>query len=90
MLHRPVDTDGPETGSYWVMVAKQQLPSTYRQWARITVVGRVTGALRFKTEPVLSLLYVRGWGISEDHHGTWENVDPNYIPSIPGGRVVNY
>ncbi|TKB73276.1 MAG: hypothetical protein E8D46_12625 [Nitrospira sp.] len=29
--HRPADMNGPEAGSYWVVVAKQQLPSLYRQ-----------------------------------------------------------
>ena len=60
--HRPADMNGPEAGSYWVVVAKQQFPRQYRQWARMTVVGRVTGMQRYE-EPVLSLLYVRGWGI---------------------------
>ena len=83
--HRPADMDGPEAGSFWVVVAKQQFPREYRQWARMTVVGRVTGTQRFETEPVLSLLYVRGWGLSSAHHGVWENVNPNYIPSTPGG-----
>jgi len=41
--HRPADMDGPEAGSFWVVVAKQQFPREYRQWARMTVVGRVTG-----------------------------------------------
>ena len=87
--HRPVDMNGPEAGSYWVVVTKQQFPRTYRQWARMTVVGRVTGTQRLATEPVLSLLYVRGWGLDSAHHGAWENVDPNYIPSTPGGLKKN-
>lgn len=87
--HRPANMDGPETGSYWVVVTKQQFPREYRQWARMTVVGRVTGMQRFETEPVLSLLYVRGWGLSPAHHGVWENLDPNYIPSTPGGIKKN-
>lgn len=83
--HRPIDMDGPEAGSYWVVVTKKQFSRQYRQWARVTVVGRVTDIQRFETEPVLSLLYVRGWGISPAHNGVWENFDPRYIPSIPGG-----
>jgi starvation-inducible outer membrane lipoprotein len=86
--HRPTDMDGPEAGFYWVVVAKQQLPPQYRQWARMTVVGRVTGTQRYK-EPVLSLLYVRGWGMSSAHHGVWENIDPTYSPSVPGGLKKN-
>lgn len=81
--HRPADMDGPEAGSYWVVVTKQQFPREYRQWARMTVVGRVTGTQRYETEPVLSPLYVRGWGLSSAHHGVWEHVNPNYIPSTP-------
>jgi hypothetical protein len=60
--HLPIDMDGPEGGYYWVMVAKQQLPPEYRQWVRMTVAGRVTGTQRYENEPVLWLLYVRGWG----------------------------
>ena len=86
--HRPADRDGPEAGFYWVVVAKQQFPRQYRQWARMTVVGRVTGTQRYK-EPVLSLLYVRGWGVSSAHHGVWENIDPQYSPSTPGGLKKN-
>ena len=82
--HRPADMNGPEGGSYWVVVAKQQFSRQYRQWARMTVVGRVTGMQRYE-EPVLSLLYVRGWGLSSAHHGVWENVNPGYMPSTPGG-----
>lgn len=84
MPHRPPALDGPEAGSYWLMVGKEQLPSNYRHWARMTVVGRVMGAQR-QTEPVLSLLYVRGWGISGEYDGIWEHLDPNYIPTIPTG-----
>ena len=83
--HRPADTGSPEAGSYWVAVPKQQAPPQFRNWARATVVGRVTGQQRSKTEPVLMLLYMRGWGASGDHAGLWENVDPNYVPSVPGG-----
>lgn len=82
--HLPVDMDGPEGGYYWLMVAKQQLPLEYRQWVRMTVAGRVTGTQRYKDEPVLWLLYVRGWGARKEDHGIWEHMDPNYIPSAPG------
>ena len=82
--HRPPDVDGPEAGFYWLMVGKGQLPAKYRHWARMTVVGRVTDRQWLGTEPVLSLLYVRGWGISGDHDGIWEYMDPNYMPSVPG------
>ena len=86
--HGPADMNGPEAGSYWVVVAKQQFPRQYRQWARMTVVGRVTSIQRYE-EPVLSLLYVRGWGMSSEHHGIWENFDPQYRFSVPGGLKKN-
>ena len=86
--HRPADMNGPEAGSYWVVVAKQQFPRQYRQWARMTVVGRVTDMQRYE-EPVLSLLYVRGWGVNSAHHGVWENFDPQYNFSVPGGLKRN-
>ena len=82
--HRPADPASAEGGSYWVMVSKQQVPPKFRNWARATVVGRVTGEQRSQTEPVLMLLYMRGWGASGDHAGLWENIDPNYVPSVPG------
>jgi starvation-inducible outer membrane lipoprotein len=82
--HRPPVLDGPEAGYYWLMVGKGQLPPSYRHWARMTVVGRVIGKQR-QTEPVLSIIYVRGWGVSGAHDGIWEHADPNYLPSIPGG-----
>ena len=85
---RPVYGDGPEAGSYWVVVAKQQFPHQHRQWGRVTVVGRVTDTQRYE-EPVLSLLYVRGWGVSSAHHGFWENFDPQYRLSVPGGLKKN-
>ena len=84
--HRPVDTGGPEAGHYWVIMPKQQIPREYRHWARMTVVGRVTGTQRLVTEPVLSPLYVRGWGTSSVHDALWQDsFDPNYIPSVPAG-----
>jgi len=87
--HGPADINGPEAGSYWVVATKQQFPRQYRQWARMTVVGRVTGTQRYGTEPVLALLYVRGWGLSSAHHGVWENINPNYLPSTPGSIKKN-
>jgi len=82
--HSPGDSGSSEAGSYWVMVSKKQVRPKFRNWARATVVGRVTGEQRYQTEPVLTLLYIRGWGASGDHAGLWENIDPNYVPSVPG------
>jgi starvation-inducible outer membrane lipoprotein len=86
--NRPLDMNSPEAGSYWVVVASQQLPPQYRQWARITVAGRVTDMQRYR-EPVLALLYVRGWGVSSAQHGIWENFNPKYFPAIPRGLKKN-
>ena len=83
--HRPADLDSTEAGSYWIQVSKQQLPPKYRNWARATVVGRVTGEQRSGAEPVLTLLYMRGWSATGTSAGLWENINPNYVPSVPGG-----
>lgn len=83
--HLPADLGGDEAGCYWVMVEKNKLPHTYRGWGRMTVAGRVTGTTRFHTEPVLALLYMRGWGVDGKDAGVWEHVDPNYRPTAPGG-----
>jgi len=89
--HRPSDTDGADAGYYWVTVPKQKLPHQYRHWARMTIVGRVSGTQGSKSEPVLSLLYVRGWGTNTAHDGVWEKpYDANYLPSVPaaiGGEL---
>lgn len=89
--HRPMGMQGPEAGHYWVQVAKQQLPREYRHWARITMAGRVTGTQRLGNEPVLSLLYVRGWGMTSTHDGEWEHSsDPNSYLEPPvnlGGEI---
>lgn len=83
--HRPISLDGPETGHFWVTATnRQQLPVRYRQWARMTVVGRVIGVTN--QEPVLMLMYVRGWDYSGKNEDTWEtSIDPSYVPVIPEG-----
>jgi len=83
--HRPAMNEGPEAGHFWVAAAdKTQLPDRYRKWARMTVVGRVTGMTR--GEPVLLLMYVRGWGYSSGHDDSWESIlDPAYIVTVPEG-----
>jgi hypothetical protein len=55
----------------------------------MTVVGRVLRGHR-RTEPVLSLIYVRGWGMSAKHDGIWEHMDPRYVPSVPGSVAVGF
>jgi starvation-inducible outer membrane lipoprotein len=83
--HRPIALDGPEAGHFWVTAAnREQLPAKYRKWARMTVVGRVVGMTR--SEPVLMLMYVRGWGLSSAHDDVWEeSLDPSYLPTLPTG-----
>ncbi len=83
--HRPIVNEGPEAGHFWVTAAsKDQLPARYRKWARMTVVGRVAGEA--KGEPVLMLMYVRGWGYSGDHDDSWEEtLDPAYSLTVPEG-----
>lgn len=74
----------PEAGSYWIVVENPQtLPNSYHHWADMTVVGRVTG-LGPGNEPLLKMVYARGWGITSAHDGVWEHVmDMNYVPSVP-------
>lgn len=73
------------TGHFWVTAAtRQQLPPKYRQWARMTVVGRVIGTTN--QEPVLLMMYVRGWDFSGGNDEAWESsTDPAYVPMIPEG-----
>jgi starvation-inducible outer membrane lipoprotein len=85
--HRPISLDGPEAGHFWVTVAnREQLPPRYRQWARMTVVGRVIGTTKQDQEPILLLMYARGWDYSGNNEDAWEaSIDPAYVPSIPEG-----
>jgi starvation-inducible outer membrane lipoprotein len=90
--HRPISLDGPEAGYFWVTAAnREQLPAHYRDWARMTVVGRVIGTTESKpaaieSEPVLMLMYVRGWSTSGNNDDAWEeSYDPAYLPTIPQG-----
>lgn len=91
--HLPGDRESTEGGTYWVMVKdRREFPPQYRHWARMTVVGRVAGTTSYTVhdahEPVLTLLYVRGWGISSSHDGAWEDTtDGNYMLPPPSGTV---
>ena len=80
----PSSPHDPEAGWYWIVVGKSQMfPSSYHHWADMTVVGRVTG-LGPGNEPLLNMVYARGWGIASAHDGVWEHVvDMNYVPSVP-------
>lgn len=83
--HRPVVNGGPEAGHFWVGAAsKGDLPDHYRKWARMTVVGRVVGFTR--GEPLLQLMYMRGWSYSGDDNDGWESrQDPAYRVTVPEG-----
>lgn len=92
--HRPDVTTGPEAGLYWVAVSNAStLPPTWKQWARVTVVGRVTDSKEASPltgqpgEPLLTLLFMRGWTMGQARQGsTWEeSVDANYLLSVPEG-----
>jgi hypothetical protein len=82
--HRPLSLEGPEAGHFWVTAPRQDLPAQYRKWARMTVVGRVIGTTR--EEPVLLLMYARGWDVSGQNDEAWEtSINPAYLPVIPEG-----
>jgi starvation-inducible outer membrane lipoprotein len=94
MPHRDATMHSSESGHYWVTVDSQSLPKTYRKWARVTVVGRVSDAppIRHEAttepEPVLVGLYLRGWGYGDSVAEGWEaNQDANYIQSNPLGEL---
>lgn len=77
----PSDLEG---GWYWIVVKKHHtLPSSYHHWADMTIVGRVIGVGPEK-QPLLRLIYARGWGMNPEHDGVWEHgVDENYAPNTP-------
>lgn len=90
VTNRPLDQDyhpqlppspsDREAGGYWVIVSKAHptLPGSYRHWAEMTLVGRVAGTGP-EGEPLLHLVYARGWGMTPEHDGVWEHtVDMNY------------
>jgi hypothetical protein len=91
--HLPRDSGGHEGGTFWITVTdRSEFPTNYKHWARMTVVGRVIGWMNESTggirEPVLGLMYVRGWGLSADHDGAWEGrIDPNYMLTTPRGLL---
>jgi len=92
--HMPVSSEGPEAGHYWVKVLSKELPKGYQNWSRVTVVGQVSyegPALQEHAgdpEPVLTALYLRGWGSGWGGYGlredVWEdNLSARYIMSTP-------
>ncbi|UVT17309.1 MAG: Slp family lipoprotein [Nitrospira sp.] len=85
--YRPQLPPGPsdhDAGKYWIVVRKHHtLPSSYRSWADMTIVGRVIG-VGPEAQPLVNLIYARGWGMTPAHDGVWEHaVDENYGPTPP-------
>jgi starvation-inducible outer membrane lipoprotein len=86
--HRDTSRTESESGFYWIVVDPQGLAPSYKEWARLTIVGRVMppvpdGAMKSgvnqRPEPILGALYLRGWGYGLKDP-TWEAIqDPNYI-----------
>jgi starvation-inducible outer membrane lipoprotein len=90
--HRPAELTGFEAGHYWVIMASENAPVNYRNWARATVVGEVSDVKPVGAhtdpvdEPVLAALYIRGWGGSTHSEPAWEeSEDPNYRVRTPRG-----
>jgi outer membrane lipoprotein Slp family protein len=81
----PPTPSDPEAGWYWIIVQNQHtLPDSYHHWADMVIVGRVIG-VGPGNEPLLNMVYGRGWGLTSAHDGVWEHVeDMNYIPSRIG------
>ncbi|MBS0170968.1 MAG: Slp family lipoprotein [Nitrospira sp.] len=92
--HRPTINEGPEAGYYWVVAPDVSLlPPNWKQWARVTVVGRMMDQKEPRptagppSEPVLTLVFMRGWTMgTAKGKGAWEeSVDANYLLSVPEG-----
>jgi starvation-inducible outer membrane lipoprotein len=81
----PTDQEG---GWYWLVVKNHHtLPSSYHHWADMTIVGRVIGVSPEK-QPLLTLIYARGWGMNREHDGVWEHLtDENYGVMTPPGLI---
>jgi len=89
--HIPITKEGPEAGHYWVMVWNRDLPKDYQQWARMTVVGRVSYGQAGQDKDaageglVLSALYLRGWDKRMGGYGIHEEDDHGIVraPNAP-------
>jgi len=92
--HIPASVNDPEAGAYWLVVPQEGSLKDYRNWSRLTVVGRLSDERPTNPEPgsgqepVLIGLYMRVWGSGCGGYGTrddvWaDNKDAGYIPSNP-------
>ena len=84
----PPSPNDPEGGLYWIVVGNwKSFPDSHHHWGDLIVVGRVIGLAPGK-EPILKMVYVRGWSLNSAHDGAWEDlVDANYIPLTPAGII---
>jgi len=89
--HRDASGIESESGLYWVVLNPEGLPPSYKDWARMTVVGRVmpprdeetTRAKGNSSEPILGALYLKGWGYGLEQHSWEASQDANYLSSSP-------
>ena len=90
--HRDASGVETESGLYWVVLSPEGLPPSYKDWARMTVVGRVlpprdgagAGVVQgHSSEPVLGALYLKGWGYGLEEHAWEASRDANYLSSSP-------
>lgn len=76
------------------MISPEGLPKTFKNWSRLTVVGRVSDERPVQhergtgKEPVLAAMYLRGWGSGWGGYGldeeSWEDTHAvSVIPSTP-------
>lgn len=92
--HIPSSPNESEASDYWVVLSPGSLPKNYKNWSRLTVVGRVSDERPLQhergtgKEPVLAAMYLRGWGSGMGGYGlhdeSWEETqDASYIVSTP-------
>ena len=90
--HRDASGVETESGHYWVVLSVNRLPPSYKDWARLTVVGKVmqpndgragSTAKDPPSEPVLGALYLKGWGYGLEQHAWEASLDANYLATSP-------
>lgn len=84
--HLSVDPSGTDDDYYWVALEAEKIPAHYREWAQVTVVGKVVPTRPgVKSDPVLAAVYLRRWSRLSNQHSIWEIDDPNYAMDAPAG-----